>query len=38
MLYEAVWQTTADVLPEYYFAHYYDQAMVHALKFNAVIG
>jgi len=27
---DGVWQTTADVIAEYYIAHYYDQAIAHA--------
>ena len=31
MSHEGVWQTTADEITEYYLAHYYDQAVAHAV-------
>lgn len=35
MAHDGVWQTTADEIAEYYIAHYYDQAVVHAANLNA---
>jgi allantoinase len=35
MSHKGVWQTTADVIAEYYLAHYYDQAVAHTAKFKA---
>jgi peptidoglycan/xylan/chitin deacetylase (PgdA/CDA1 family) len=34
MSHDGVWQTTADEIADYYIAHYYDQTVAHARRFN----